>query len=284
MILVTAKHVAKELHAPFVVRMNKKGGGARLLHFERPEDIEWCFHPTDDAVDIAAAPIEVPSWADQRGYLADGVLKTDAPQIAEIGPGDHAWVVGLFHLHKGEKANLPIVHSGNVAMLPGDELIPVDGKMVEGYLVQANAISGCSGSPVFATRTLILKNADGVPSVAAATPTCTLIGVWSSSWKVSQSSIVAVRNDNDDGSGKLAPLGMGVVTPASKLADILRGEELMSAVQNILKRRQQRGTATPDSLATAVQAERAKGEPNPNHKEAFTSLLNAASKKSQPAD
>jgi hypothetical protein len=98
-------------------------------------------------------------------------------------------------------------------------LIPVDGSRVEGYLMQANAISGCSGAPVFSTRTVILK----LPKhkVAGSSGNLNLIGVWSSSWKVKQSEIVAVRSDARD-ARTLPPFGMGVVTPLSKLVDILR--------------------------------------------------------------
>lgn len=229
--MVTAKHVAEKLHPPFVIRINKKGGGAGLIHIERPTDIKWCFHPTDMTVDIAVTAIDLPGWTDASSYSTDGVLVTDPPDIAQLGAGDLAFVVGLFHLHRGELSNLPIVHSGNIALMPGDERIPVDDMQIEGYLVQANAISGCSGSPVFATRSVIWtvnKGKEAEKKIAGHTAMATLIGVWSSSWKVSKSEIVAVRTNDDDQKGTLAPLGMGIVIPASKLADILLGKELMA--------------------------------------------------------
>ena len=77
--LVTAKHVANRLVPPFVLRVNKKGGGAGLIHIERPEDIEWCFHPTIETVDIAVTSIRLPSWVDMTA-LKMAALFDQAPQ------------------------------------------------------------------------------------------------------------------------------------------------------------------------------------------------------------
>lgn len=42
-----------------------------------------------------------------------------------IGIGDMCYTIGLFHLLSGKKRNLPIVHTGNIALLPEDEKISV---------------------------------------------------------------------------------------------------------------------------------------------------------------
>jgi hypothetical protein len=231
--LVTARHVAEKLHAPFVVRFNHKDGKARLLEFERPEDARWCFHD-DPTVDIAVMPIKIPSSFDGSALSVDSLLDPErAPKIwDEMGAGDPICVIGLFHFHHGQQVNLPMVHSGTIGMLPGDELIPINGKLVEGYLVQTNAISGCSGSPVFVaswTGINFGKTILWLPDHAV------LMGVWSSSWKVEKSQIMFVRTDDDDTVGTAAPLGVGVVVPAKKLADILRGDKLQSAFDDLKK-------------------------------------------------
>jgi hypothetical protein len=243
--LVTAKHVAQKTDPPFVIRINKTGGGADLVHVDHTSDIRWCYHPTDKTADVAVAAIDLPSWADLSSYGTDGVLVSDLPNIAAIGARDIAFVVGLFHLHSGKRSNLPIVHTGHIAMLPGAELIPVEDTKVEGYLVQTNAISGCSGSPVFACNMLFTEWSGR--KLAVYEGRASLIGVWSASWKVKRSEIVAVRTDDgdeEDEKGTLAPLGMGIVTPVSKLADILRGEELMQSRERLRMHRARDKSAT----------------------------------------
>lgn len=255
--LVTARHVADKVHTPFVIRLNANGGGARLLHFERPSDIEWCFHP-DSAVDLAIAPIALPSWAEARGFNAQGLLR-DSENIKDIDAGSTVCVIGLFHLHHGKRQNLPITHVGHVAMLPKDELVPVDGKLREGYLIQANAISGCSGSPVVTVRQIGLKTKPY--AVVANEGVCMLLGIWSASWKVKGSEVVAVQTDTDDGKGELAPLGMGFVTPLSKLIDILWSDEMRTASGRLNKKLESANSLTFDSLENAPPTK----DENPHH-------------------
>lgn len=231
--LITARHIAEKLHPPFAIRLNKKDGGAGLVHFQRPEDIEWCFHPTDETVDIAMAPCVLPNWAGAKGLWANNVIEDQPGQLKDIGPGCTAYVVGLFHHHRGEKSNQPIVHIGHVAMLASDELVPVDGEMVRAHLVQANAISGCSGAPVFVTRSITLDW--GGHHIMGASKNAILLGVWSSSWRVKGSEITTVRT-KDDIKGDLAPLGMGVVTPVEYLVEILLSDKLKSAKAELFKR------------------------------------------------
>ena len=278
--LATARHVAEKLHPPFVMRINKKGGGAGLVHFERPEDINWCFHP-DATVDLAVAPINVPSWADATALPADPIFGEDIALISELDAGDIAWVVGLFHLHHGRQANVPVVHTGHIAVLPGDEFVSVDGKLVSAYLVQANAISGCSGSPVWACNTTFVR-LNGKRIVGGHGPLAFLLGVWSSSWKVEKSQIVSVRTDEDDVQGTAAPLGMGIVTPAAKLGEILKGEEMMRARKELKEKTAAAKSATPDFLVEADAPPAT--DANPNHQEDFTRLVGAAAKKREPKD
>jgi hypothetical protein len=249
--LVTARHVAEKLDPPFVIRMNKKGGGSDLVHIERPTDIKWCFHPTDPTVDIAVAPFAIPNWADVTCYATNHFLGHDVDHLKNIHVGDAACIVGLFHHHYGDQKNQPIVHTGHIAMLPSDP-IPADGVKRRGYLVEINGISGCSGSPVFALNSVELNL--GEDKFIAYGSQVALIGVWSSSWKVKSSEITTVRTDDDDEAGTLAPLGMGIVTPAVYLAEILGGDEFKRELQELEKRRHRKRSATPDVFSADVSA------------------------------
>ena len=171
--------------------------------------------------------IERPEWADNRQYDLDSVITTEEPLRSETEAGDTVYIVGLFHLVHGAKRNLPVTYSGNVVLMPRDERIPVGDHDVEGYLVQANPISGCSGAPVWAARLMKVEpplSEGSEPVFFFAHGKIFLLGIWSSSWKVKGSEIVTmpVNDDDDDKKGTLAPLGMGVVVPVSKLIEIFR--------------------------------------------------------------
>lgn len=242
--LVTSRHVAQKLDPPFVIRLNKKGGGADVVEVQREDDMIWHF-PADKAVDLAIASFVAPQWADAHYWKADHVLREFKMGTKNIGAGDPAYVVGLFHFLHGTEKNRPVVYTGHVAMLPEDEKIPVEGVEVEGYLVQANAISGCSGAPVFAQRVIpvnvpnsMLEHKTDKPDYALKGDipgSLWLLGVWQSSWKVKGAEIVAIKID-DSGSDNAAseragpaPLGMGVVVPAYKLIELLETAPLKAA-------------------------------------------------------
>ena len=103
----------------------------------------------------------------------------------------------------------------------------------------------------------------------------TLIGVWASSWKVKNSEIVSVTIDEEDEKGGLAPLGMGVVTPAYRLLEIFESAKIKQASDTFMKRRDQEVSAQEDMMSSVDDLEF--GPPikdeNPQHKEDFNRLL-----------
>ena len=158
--LATVRHVASMFGSdPFLVRMNKPDGTSDNLYADQ---VRWHYHP-DDNVDIAVIQFHV---ADDQGYdrfyLHGEMLAplTDENRVADkhIGTGDFAYTVGLFRLLAGRHRNLPVVHTGHIALMPGQENIPVQDwddpnrkrtRYVDGYLIEAQSLGGLSGSPVF---------------------------------------------------------------------------------------------------------------------------------------
>jgi len=283
--LVTAKHVATNLHAPFVIRFNEKGGGSRLHHIEMPDHIRWSFH-RDPGVDLAVAPIDRPEWSDNLGYHLDDLIKYR--EIAtETGPGDSVYISGLFHFVHGSKRNLPVVYKGSVALLPSDDdPIPVDGAApTKGYLVQANPISGCSGAPVWVPRAVQIEPPQvGNERIVFWTEgSLTLLGFWSSSWKVRGSEIVAVAPDHDS-KGALAPLGMGVVQPAEKLIEIFEQTDVAKERRQMHERAKSERSSTHDFRAPPSVSAHPVTEGDEQHKERFTALLDAALGKPKQGD
>src|SRR5215469_7360941 len=121
--LVTARHVADSLSgSPFAVRLTAPNGLGRVIEIDKPH---WHTHHYDTAADIAVMLIDAPDWTQTTAMQSTSFINDHLIKYWDIGPGDAAYIVGLFSLHPGQRKNLPIVHAGNIALMPGDELIPV---------------------------------------------------------------------------------------------------------------------------------------------------------------
>src|SRR5579883_3432308 len=113
--LVTARHVAETVdRGPFAVRINADDGRGMV---EEVHGVEWHCHP-DPAVDIAVAVYQPADESLFTCLPSHDFATAEKVKVWDIGPGDAVYVVGLFHLHIGKKRNLPVVHAGNIALLP----------------------------------------------------------------------------------------------------------------------------------------------------------------------
>ena len=93
--------------------------------------------------------------------------------VEEVEVDDLCYTVGLWRVLEGKERNLPIVHTGHLARLAGEERIPIkdprqpDGVVLaHGYLVEAQTLSGLSGAPVFIRRSVCVTQR----AAAEATP------------------------------------------------------------------------------------------------------------------
>jgi hypothetical protein len=231
--LVTARHVAKQVqpHGDMGIRVNKKGEDAVTF---RVKDIYWAYH-TDETVDVAVTPTSVvlhPNEFDVVYYdLADLVRPSAHPYRVQCG--DPICIVGLFHWLSGSGRNTPIVHSGNIALLPDPkENIPIVDQItgqlqkVEAYLVEAQTFKGLSGAPVFqremvAVRDLIYpeEHNGGVPIVATGAQ---LLGVYAGAWEGQPSATLA--SDRNWGPGTRIPAGMGIVVPGERILEVVMND------------------------------------------------------------
>jgi hypothetical protein len=205
----------------------------------------------------------------------------------------------------GETRNLPVVHSGSIAMMPRDEKIPVrdwrdkDKRLfVEGYLIESHGMPGLSGSPVFvrstvefsyAPQNMLLDPRSIDPrELLAVAPreTVFLLGLWSSSWDAPPGEVLAIQA----GAGNRVPVGMGIVVSAQKIEETLMMPELqeMRKQQKAERERQlAEEAASPDSAIpmarptvgpAAIDALPAT-DANPNHLTDFTRLVDVAARK-----
>jgi hypothetical protein len=261
--LITAKHLAQALgNDPFFLRINKKDGEA----YNIPVDgAEWAEHPRSD-VDVAAVPLNFGG----RGildvlYLPHAKLLT-APELKRnrIGTGDVTYTVGLFRFVHGRRRNLPIVHVGNIAMMPEDELIPVQDwnfpyekskrAHIEGYLIETQGMQGLSGAPVFVRATVSFRGEDTDPdseqrqrTVLAARHEVMLLGLWQGSWDAPPDEVVAVQS----GKEVRVPVGLGVVVPADKIEETLQLQGLRAMREERKKKFEMaaaQGAASSDSV------------------------------------
>ena len=313
--LVTAKHLAQGLgENPFLVRVNKKGGGSINLPANSGEpNIRWYEHP-DPNVDVAVMPVTLAEGSEfdalyldtETAFANDYLMKA-----GDLGVGDLTYTVGLFRLMSGTRRNLPIVHSGIIAMMPGDERIPVkDWRppnatiFVEGYLVETGALEGLSGSPVFVrpTKEFSTLPAGFIPDPRFADPrranalapsfAIGLLGLWQGSWDAPPDDVLAAQA----GRGVRVPVGMGIVVPAQKIIETLDLEELREMRQRVKTERDRLAAGTAASLDSAIPLATtavSRAEPpetatnpeeNPAHREDFTALIGVASKPKPKGD
>jgi hypothetical protein len=122
------------------------------------------------------------------------------------------------------------VHTGHIALIPGDEKIPIrdpnTGAIFEsdGYLIEAQTLRGLSGSPVFARRSiraapLDAKRARSGDDLPSGYGPLFLLGVYSGAWDAAPGSILAA--DRNLSGGVRVPVGMGVVVPGQRIIEII---------------------------------------------------------------
>lgn len=231
LMLVTAKHVADKLGSEFYVRANTKDGRSKdlkTINFQK-----WYFHPSDKAADVALFPTFFTDEFDTLPLPSQMFLTEQTRQEKGIGIGDEVFITGLFVHHAGHSKNLPIVRTGNIAMIP-DERIPInDFGPMETYLIEARSIGGLSGSPVFVgvrdTRQIVFH----------------LLGLIHGHWDVPSESLI------DDASPDAGPkagvnVGIAIMTPASKILDIINGDELRKDLEKHESDEIARNSPTPD--------------------------------------
>jgi hypothetical protein len=284
--LVTARHVAERLiqhqDTGFVIRVNRVSGGFKEIPVSK---IDWTFHP-DPTVDIAISEYTLVNTEWDAGYYVwedRGIILPDD----DIWCGDPISIIGLFRLHYGSQRNMPFAHTGNVAMMPDkNEPIPVKNvitdkvDLVYGYLVEAQTLSGLSGSPVFAREPFALAVQD---PIGGAMPivyngTAKFLGLYTGAWDGEPGEILAA--DRTPRGGVRVPVGVGVVVPAEKISELIKESQTLQdkRKQRIQDQLKDRAVSADSGFPIASNSAESSDE-NPRHKEDFTGLLNAAARK-----
>jgi hypothetical protein len=201
----------------FVARFNEFGGG--IGRNEQLDDPEWEFHP-DETVDLAVLPFAPPSWSDCIPVPRGRFLTEAYMERRDIGAGDLVHIVGAFRLLHGERKNLPLVHTGHVALLPEDEPIPVSGiGDIRGYLVQVQTLRGSSGSPVFVRRHIMGTTDTGSSPMVECWMygDSWLMGVNHGAWFGKPDEVLDLPNRRQ----VEVPVSMAIVVPSERLIELL---------------------------------------------------------------
>ena len=232
--LVTAKHCADKIKdRKAYLRANSVKGESAIIEVKAGE-MKWFHHPTDTAADVAITPLGASQKIIDYLPLPIPMLLREQTRIEKgIGIGDEIFITGLFTYHAGKSKNIPIVRTGNIAMTP-DEKIPVKnfGEM-DAYLIESRSIGGLSGSPVFAI------------SYSPEKTEMHLLGLIHGHWDCDPESIV---DEVSEDSGIKARLNMGIaiVTPASKILDIINCAELIEMRDREIKEIESKNSPVPD--------------------------------------
>jgi hypothetical protein len=292
--LITARHVAKPLgDVGFVVRLNKDDGSC--VNLEANERVSWFFHD-DENVDLAAITFGVGKPGYSHSFLGPGTLLTeDVSYAMHVGAGDVCHTVGLFRMLVGASRNLPVVHTGNISLMPGDEKVPIRDwddesktRWVDAYLVESQSLPGLSGSPVFVRPSMRLQNLNAIDrngkssQVTGIFPqeNVFLLGLFQAAWHAKPSEILAVGR----GGPVTVPVGMGVVVPTSKIVELLEMPAVKQQREEIARLRSASVAASPSAVVPpALAAEPAPPpmEGDERSAERFTALLDAAVGKSK---
>ena len=294
--VATAHHLLNMVPGEFIwVRMNRRDGGCSSVKIEKSiafinskNDLILLNWHWDIAIfDQQAIPLNRPEYVKQSEYY----------DIVDIG--DEVVTVGLYSTHYGEQKNLPVVRVGNISLMPGEPVFSNRG-FVTAYLVEIKSNAGLSGSPVYVNIPPAITK-DGrhfFLEKPFAVPLGILIGYHIVVSKQDQIP-VPVRQDepideddeDDRDSADQRNTGFAIVVPWERLLEMAESQVLLGALESAFDQRakasaRSAGLSIPVSSAGSAETrvEPIVSDENPQHREDFTSLLNAAAKTKPQGD
>ncbi len=277
--IVTAEHVLVGMQSKGIdkpsIRVNLVEGGTDIFDAEYNK---WFYHP-----DVAKTPTDVavlPCSIDRGGviyahvpiddFAVGGVIEEE-----HIGIGDEIFSVGLFKSHYGEQQNIPVLRTGNIALMPEEPVKTKYAGYMEGYLIEARSISGLSGSPVWVHMPPFRVIKSQVEM--AEKKQYYLLGLMHGHFDVKNLNEDIVLDDDQKDDQRGINTGIGVVIPAQKIAETINQPDLEQQRQAIASAQNESGGAVPDVDLNGELELPTKGE-NPQHRGDFNRLLDAAAR------
>lgn len=292
--IVTNKHVVQG--GSTTVRLNDKSGGFEIIELD---NAKWYYHPDGD--DLCLCPVRIGANLKQVYLPIWSVVNKALAQQLDIGIGDDVFFAGRFTSLDGKQQNRPSIRFGNIAQMPDEPVLQSDGTQQESIIVEARSIPGFSGSPVF----FYMMPEPTLPPFSKEIEELIRPGRffnkkrWPSGIQVGPY-VIGVDYCNiferdpvvSDATGEQmhdwnvrSNTGMMGVVPSWKIWEIVEGKEmakLREDVEKILRKKQQQSNVNLNSGAAPATSE--PSDRNPNHREDFRSLLDAAAKTQQQDD
>lgn len=286
-LIVTAAHVLELIPGDKIsYRMNRHTGEAGVLSVPRARIVE---HP-DPETDLAAFFVgHTDDIFDGKYYLLDRAVNLAwLNNYGGVHLGDEVAIVGLYTTHYGLTKNVPVARTGNVAAFP-DEPINCMGKFVRGLLVEVRSVGGLSGSPVFYGVPPAFRKDDFVHHAPKGDyqPIGILLGhhIVTSEEDELPAPVFQHEKSRAPPPPRLdRNTGLGVVVPLERVFEIVESEKFTDMCAQAAKEHEAKSGYKPDSAAPLPVPLQKDGEEGSQHKEAFTSLLNAAVKTKSQGD
>ena len=177
---------------------------------------DWLSFPDDACVDVAAINVTLIEEYDHMAVGVEAALTQKMKDEFKVEVGDAALVMGLFRHHQGSKRNIPIVRTGNLAVM-NEEKVNTQIGMMDAYLIEARSIGGLSGSPVFINCGNI-RAINGVLKTWS-TPVLIWLGLIHGHFDTLASTVDDVVEDSLN-SGQIN-VGIAIVVPVEKILELI---------------------------------------------------------------
>ena len=272
--LVTAQHLVDN-ETSLQLRLNLRNGQSQI--FDIPSD-KWIFNPDPlSMVDVAAlrTAVSLFIYDIQQISLQREMVTEQTRDRWDIGVGDEVFFPGLFVHHSGQGRNLPIVRTGAIAAMR-DEPIKTQSGSMSAYLIEARSIGGHSGSPVFVNMLVprAYQTDAGRPlPLPGERRDYYLLGLIRGHFRARDTGEYSGPGDRDENSG------IGIVIPAQDIWDILSQPELEQERMDAWKAAHAESTGALEAAAPPDVQPKPEDDANPDHREDFTRLVGAASKR-----
>lgn len=248
--LVTAKHVieaAKKIgiDGNVYIRLNTLDGGFEYLR--SAIDI-WLTHPNDELIDVAVA-LALPdrSVFDYKAIGISMAITKDHKDIDIIGEGDEVFIAGLFINHYGRKKNIPIIRTGNIALM-SDEPVQTAYGLTDAILIEARSIGGLSGSPVFVHKLGIGVENGTIIYYENGNPLYWL-GLIHGHWDAT----TTTDNIVEDATDGAVNMGIAVIVPVDRIIEVINHPKHVKRRKEEMKKHAGDSSPTTDSATNFVE-------------------------------
>jgi len=295
-----ARNSKKFPHGPITIRLNSKTGDPIL---DKQNNDDWIF-PADKTLDVCAIPfgwsgtVNESSNYDTICVLPLEIMSLTKDQTEKTGfaLGDEVFMPSAFIGRIGEKRNIPIIRTANVAAMP-EEPVQFGSPRRGAYLIETRSLGGTSGAPIFLNlrpmRSIKFKEAkevlygvkeetQKVATHKAVVLPYRLVGMVLGSHANNYASDFISENDTDIQPLKDADFnaGISVALPATDILDFVQNEDGMkNQREKLIQALKKTSGYRPSSASRPLDHDAIR-----SHKEDFTALLNAAVRKREPKD